>query len=361
MKKSIFVFALIAVLLAACGRGNKFEVNGKVEGATNTTKLVLEMASNGEWLAVDSTWTDVNGSFSFAQVAPQYPNIYRLRLNDKSIYFPIDSIDELTINSKLKTFDIDFDVAGSDEAVAIMKIDKDALKYAKASPEEKAKWKDQLSREIVKDLQSIVAYYAINKYVGGQPLFDPLNDNDMKIIGAVANAYDSYKKDDPRTNYLVQLTLDAQRRRRAESGKTPSIAAEQISLIDINLQDENGKPQALSAVASKGGVVLLNFTMYNQNFSPAYNKMLNDIYVQYKDRGLNIYQVALDDNVSNWRSAAKNLPWITVYDPMGEYSQNVSAYNVAGVPTAFVIDRSGQIVSRVEDINQLKSEVAKYI
>ena len=67
MKKSIFVFALIAVLLAACGRGNKFEVNGKVEGATKTTKLVLEMASNGEWLAVDSTWTDDNDLFPYRQ------------------------------------------------------------------------------------------------------------------------------------------------------------------------------------------------------------------------------------------------------------------------------------------------------
>ncbi len=361
MKKLLTLFALVAILLTACSKGNKFEVNGKVDGATKTTKLVLEMASNGEWLAVDSTWTDDDGSFSFAEAAPQYPNIYRLRLNDKSIYFPIDSIDELTINTKLKTFDIDFDVAGSDEAVAIMKIDKDALKYAKASPAEKAKWKDQLSREIVKDLQSIVAYYAINKYVGGEPLFDPLNDKDMKIIGAVANAYDSYKKDDPRTGYLVQLTLDAQKRRRAASGNTPSISAEQISLIDINLQDENGKPQLLSAVASKGGVVLLNFTMYNQSFSPAFNKVLNDIYVQYKDRGLTIYQVALDDNVSNWRTAAKNLPWITVYDAMGEFSQNVSAYNVEGVPTTFIIDRSGQIVDRVEDVNQLKAEVAKYI
>lgn len=361
MKRYLFMIALIAALLTACGRGNKFEVKGNVAGAGDTTKLYLEMASNGAWLAIDSTWAESDGSYSFAENAPQFPNIYRLRYGEKSIYFPIDSIDRLTINTQLKEFDTKFDVSGSDDAVAIMKIDKDAMKYAKASPAEMAKWKDQLSREIVKDLQSIVAYYAINKYVGGQPLFDPMNDNDMKIIGAVANAYDSYKKDDPRTDYLVQLTLDAQRRRRSSKVSDSPIVAEQISLIDIKLQDANGKVQTLSEVASKGGVVLLNFTMYDQSFSPAFNKVLNDIYTQYKDRGLNIYQVALDENVSNWRTAAKNLPWITVYDAMGENSQNVSAYNVMGVPTTFIIDRTGLIVDRVEDVNVLKQHVEKYI
>ncbi|MBR2085142.1 MAG: hypothetical protein IJ879_11255, partial [Muribaculaceae bacterium] len=61
-----------------------------------------------------------------------------------------------------------------------------------------------------------------------------------------------------------------------------------------------------------------------------------------------------------WRQAAENLPWITVYDPMGVNSQNVGAYHVNSLATTFII-RNGEIVERVEDITGLKAAVAKYI
>ena len=56
---------------------------------------------------------------------------------------------------------------------------------------------------------------------------------------------------------------------------------------------------------------------------------------------------------------AKNLPWITVFDPMSINSQTVGAYNVTGIPTTFII-RGGEIVERVEDATRLKAAVGKY-
>ena len=57
--------------------------------------------------------------------------------------------------------------------------------------------------------------------------------------------------------------------------------------------------------------------------------------------------------------AAKNLPWITVYDPDGVNSKSVGAYNVTGIPTTFII-RNSEIVERIEDATRLKAAVAKY-
>ena len=99
--------------------------------------------------------------------------------------------------------------------------------------------------------------------------------------------------------------------------------------------------------------------MYDQSFSPSFNKLLNDIYQSYHNRGLAIYQVSLDQDNVAWRQAAKNLPWITAFDPMSINSQIVGAYNVTGIPTTFII-KGGEIVERIEDASRLKGAVAKY-
>ena len=69
--------------------------------------------------------------------------------------------------------------------------------------------------------------------------------------------------------------------------------------------------------------------------------------------------MSLDQDNVVWREAAKNLPWITVFDPMSIQSKNVGTYNVSGIPTTFII-RGGEIVERVEDATRLKAAVAKY-
>lgn len=363
MKKyTLMMLALIVVALCGCKGGNKFKVSGTIDGATDSTKILMEASSNGSWYLVDSAKTDACGNYDFAEEAPEVPGIYRLRLADKSIYFPIDSVDNLTINSKLKTFDTDFTVSGSEHAEQVMNIDKQAIKMAggKASAEQIKAWKHQLAVQILKDPSGIVAYYVINKYVNDQPLFDPLNDDDMKIIGAVANAFNSFKPNDPRTAYLVQMTLEAQKRRQAARGQGTTVEAQQINLIDINLQDCNGKAHSLQQLASASKVVVLNFTMYDQQFSPALNKLLNDLYTQYKASGLAIYQVGLDQNMSEWTSVAQKLPWTAVFDPNGDQSQNAAAYNVQTIPTSFVI-AGGSIVERVENPLQLKAAVSKHL
>ena len=350
---------LAVVALTACN-GNKFHVDGTIEGASDTT-LVLEQSSNGEWFIIDSVQVGKNGKFSLSAEAPAVPSIYQLRLGEQSICFPIDSLDHLTINAKLPNFASDYTLSGSEHAEQVMKIDKEAMLYAtgQKSEAELEAWKDQLARQIVVDPSGIVAYYTINKYIGGKPLFDPMNDNDLRIIGAVANAFNSFRPNDPRTDYLVNLLLDGQRRRRTMSAPTDTVYADVASIIDIKLQDYSGKEYSLTEVASANRVVLLDFTAYAVDISPQLNKLLNDIYQSYHSRGLEIYQVSVDPDNVTWREAAKNLPWITVFDPMGINSQTVGAYNVNGIPTTFII-RNGDIVERVEDAARLKAAVGKY-
>ncbi len=356
--KKYFMMMVAIIALTACN-GNKFHIDGNIEGASDTT-LVLEQSSNGEWYIIDSVKVDGKGNFSVSSEAPEVPSIYQLRLGDQSICFPIDSLDKLKILSKLPNFSSDYTITGSEHAEQVMKIDKEAMRFAggKGTDAELQTWKDQLARQIVADPSGIVAYYTINKYINGKPLFDPMNDNDLRIIGAVANSFNSFRPNDPRTDYLVKLLLEGQRRRHAIAA-TDTVYADVASIIDIKLQDYNGKEYSLSKVAAENRVVLLDFTAYGTEVSPQLNKLLNDIYQSYHSRGLEIYQIGLDQNNVTWREAAKNLPWITVFDPMNINSQNVGTYNVTGIPTTFII-RGGEIVERVEDATMLKAAVGKY-
>ena len=112
MKKIILMMVAIA-LLTACD-GNKFQVEGTVEGANDSTTLILEQSSNGEWFILDSVKVDKNGHFSVSAPAPEVPNIFQLRLGGQTICFPIDSLDHLTIKSNLANFGSDYTISGSE-------------------------------------------------------------------------------------------------------------------------------------------------------------------------------------------------------------------------------------------------------
>lgn len=360
MKKTkIYILALVAVLFAACG-GNEFKVTGKIEGASDTTRLVLEVSNNGMWLIADSVKPAKDGSFKVSLPAPQYPDIYRLRYNTKAIYFPVDSLDNVVVNGKLDAFATEYTLGGTANAEMLMNVDKKAMQMHGATAEAIAEWKKELTNVILADPSSIVAYYIINKYIGDEPLYNPQDKEDLKMIGAVANSYNSFKPNDPRTAYLVNLAVSS-RRLTSPVEVSDTLVVDEIPLIDISLQDENGKNHELSAVAQEGKVIVLNFTVYSDELSPAFNKVLADEYAKYSARGLEIYQIAYDTDEFQWRQAAKNLPWITVYDGKGIYSQDLAKYNVVGFPTTFIINRKGEIVERVTDLEKLSSTIARYM
>ena len=362
MNKYIVLSAAVA-MLCACSK-NEFKVDGTIANAPENTGMVVENAQSGVWFIVDSVKTDGNGKFSFSAPAPQYPGIYRLRCGEQSIYFPIDSLDNIHIETSFDAFASAFTLSGSANAEAIMNVDKKAMELQKSNDTAAFEaWKKEMANQVVADAGSIVSYYIINKQIGSQPLFDPLNNQDIKIIGAVANAFHIFRPNDPRTNYLVELLLNAQRRRRLENGTVPAdtLQAAEIGIFNISLQDKNGKMQDLENICGKGKVVVLNFTLYNSEFSPILNKVLSDAYTKYGKERMEIFQVAYDSDEFAWREMAKNIPWITMLDSYGASSPNLQNYNVGALPVIFIIDGEGNIRERIVDFSSFSSVIAKYL
>jgi peroxiredoxin len=117
---------------------------------------------------------------------------------------------------------------------------------------------------------------------------------------------------------------------------------------------------SLSSIA-KDKVVLVNFTAYQTEWSPELNMSLGDLYNKYNRNGVEIYQISLDSDTHYWKNVSSILPWICVRDPESVYSQIAALYNVKQLPALFLIDRKGNIVKRIEELNTLDTEIKKIL
>ena len=207
---------------------------------------------------------------------------------------------------------------------------------------------------------STAAYFALFQQIDGLLFFDLYNPTDVKAYGAVATSYNHFYPESPRSKHLYNLTLQSMKVLRAQRPVDYSdVKAQEVSFLDIELPNVKGESIKLSEIAT-GNVVLINFTAYQAEWSPALNLKLGDLYTQYHTQGLEIYQISLDSDVHFWRNAASNLPWICVRDPQSVYSQVAGLYNVKQLPTSFILDRKGNLVKRIDDINNIEKDVKAY-
>lgn len=346
------------LILSACGEPS-FKLKGTVEGAESGS-IVLEKADFlGQWMPVDSTHIGGNGSFAFSNPAPAAPEIYRLNFDGNYIYIPVDSIETIEVVTSLNGFGRDFTLSGTPDAERMAKFDKELMTLPHPLSQEDA---DSFKRKVYSeymqnDLSSVVSYYILTKTIDGKPLYDV--DRDYRYFSAVATGYSENRPTDPHAQLLTQTSLDAQRRRNVSLGKTKEIEADELTMVDINLTDEKGVERRLSDVVSKGKPTVVVFSLLTASESPEFNRRLMQ---SYRARGGNVefYNVSPDPDQYAWRDAAVNLPWITVYDPEGEYSTTALRYNVAQLPAFFIYNSAGELVDRAADFGTLDRMLSKY-
>lgn len=349
----------IVAILTSCSSGNKWQVNAKIDGAAGKTALI-EVSDNGLWHVIDSVKIGNDGEFKFKAERSLYPDIYRLTVDSKSVYFPIDSTETVNVTANLADMDVRSTISGSASADMMQKINNtiaDAL--SKSTPGEIANdstLKRQLAKIVQSDWSSIAAYYLINKTIGDRHIYNPAIAFDRGIISAVANAYITQRPDDPRTHLLEEIATSNRR----AYGKGTAIQATVTPFPELELKDFNGNIQKLSDLWGNSKVIVVNFTAYTAENSPAFQLAMGEVYNKYHDKGLNIYQVSCDPEEHRWRMAAENIPWTAVYCPSGDASQMLR-YNVTSLPTTFVIDSTAEHIERVDDITTLDATVAKYL
>lgn len=371
------VLCVMLLLFTACKKNSDFTVEGVVSGADGQM-MYLENVGVSTVELMDSVKLTAAGKFSFTKPRPAFPDFYRLRLNNQLINFSVDSTETISFVADAGTFATSYSVEGSENCKAIKNITLAQLDanqaihrlrkesesglladsvYSRQVLEAAEAYKDVARKYIYSAPMSAAAYFALFQQIDGLLFFDLYDKNDSKAYGAVATSFDHYYPESPRAKHLYNLALQSIKVIRSQRPMDlDKVEKKEVSFLDIELPDVQGENTKLSSVAT-GKVVLINFTAYMSEWSPALNMEFGDLYTKYHDKGLEIYQISLDSDLHFWKNGASNLPWTCVRDPQSVYSQTAALYNVKQLPAIFILDRKGNLVKRVDDVKKLEADI----
>ncbi len=368
MKKILTLIVTGAMMLAACDKAPKFQVEGTIEGAKDS---MLYLTLNGLEGAqrLDSVKLKEDGTFSFKVTAPtESPEFYALQIGGHVINFAVDSTENITVTAQLPTMERDYTIEGNESSQKIKEISRmqqevqtkivafeknmdmlpgdqrDSIEHVLTT------YKEQMKiNYIFADPTSAAAYYAVCQSItdlgGTFMLFNPLTDRtDVKCYATVANAWDNAYHDAPSTQKLCNMAIKGMDNTAAPQQKVLDVDESKVSetgIIDINLPDINSKMRSIKDL--KGKVVLLDFAIYAANGSSERTRLLRSLYEKYHAQGFEIYQVSIDQDMHFWKFSCENLPWVCVHETDGTV---ISIYNVTDIPTFFLVNRDNEIVLR---------------
>ena len=368
MKKILTIIAVGAMMLVACDKAPKFQVEGTIEGAKDSMLYFTQNTLDGVQ-KLDSVKLRENGVFSFKAVAPtEAPEFFALQIGGHVINFSVDSTESITITAQLPTMEKDYTIEGNESSKKIKEISRMQQevqtrivafeKNENMLPGDQRDsiqntlntYKEQMKMNyIFTDPTSAAAYYAVCQSItdlgGTFMLFNPLTDhNDVKCYATVANAWDATYHDAPRTQQLCNMAIKGMDNTAAPQQKVLDVDESKVSetgIIDINLPDINSKMRSITEL--KGKVVLLDFVIYAANGSSERTRLLRSLYEKYHAQGFEIYQISIDQDIHFWKFSCENLPWVCVHETEGLV---ISTYNITDIPTFFLVNRDNEIVLR---------------
>ncbi|MDR1585710.1 MAG: DUF4369 domain-containing protein [Prevotellaceae bacterium] len=378
--KRILFFCIVAASLFSCGRGKTFSVEGVVNNAEGKM-LYLDYVGLLKTAAVDSVKIRKGGSFKFTKPAPQYPDFYSLRMDNKTIIFAVDSTETIRIEAGFDNFSAAYTVTGSESSVRIQELRKsvfdiqrkiNALKPDMAISEQRKKaaeieqdietHKAKAREIIIANPASAEAYFAVYQQINNRFVFSPYVKEDKPYVNAVATAYHSFMPGYVRSKNLYNLAMDAIKTEREEKNRqawSELVETSGKGYIDVALPGKDGKERKLSAL--EGKTVLIDFSSYEMDKSVQYTFELRELYNKYNKKGFEIYQISLDRNKILWEASVENIPWVCVRDENGVNTPVVGWYNVTSIPTIFLMDKKGDIVLRSLSFNELDKKIQEVL
>jgi peroxiredoxin len=379
MKKTL-ILCLVILGIISCKQHNKFSISGNVNNAKGEM-LYFEHSGLLKTTILDSIRLRPNGSFKFRSQRPAYPDFYRLRLDNKIITFAVDSCEDITIQAKLANFATDYTVTGSATSVQIQALRKSVMKIQQlvnalnsnmdanernakiAVIEKNIETHKEMARKIIlQNPRSAAAYFAIYQKVNDTYLFSPYIKEDRPYCAAVATAYNSFMPDYERSKNIYALVLDAihkDRRVKEKEAWNEVFASKGLGYINIVLPDRDNNKRELSSLIGK--VILVDFSNYESKQNVDYTFALRELYNKYHSRGFEIYQVSLDQSKQVWLQSTANIPWTCVRDVNGPNTKYTASYNVSEIPTTFLMDRKGNIISRSLGFDELRQAIEKLL
>ena len=363
MYKRYFILLFVACMgIVSCQKSVK--ISGTVSGQADKTVYLRQLSAPN---IIDSAKLSSSGDFSlvykFKNTDPQF---LTLQLNNEKITLLAEEGENIKI-SAFMSFDNGYQIEGSEGSMLLQQLQQsmndtyrsiDSL-YLLYGKETDVVLRDSLLKDItrayVKQKQNTIKFIVLHanslaaitalyqRMPNGMGMFEELND--VAYFKMVA---DSLNNKYPNSVYVKSLNKDVEQQNRQKKVVNMLFSAREDGNIhpfpDIIMQDMMSQTHKLSDL--KGNVVILSFWSSTANTeNNMLNRELRDIYNIYNKKGLEIYQVGLDESKIDWVNAVntQKLPWISVCDFQGYDSPAVKNYNVTSVPFNYIIDREGNI------------------
>ncbi len=358
----------VLVITTACNK-NKARINGTITDAPKNSVLYISNLEMVGQKALDSTVLEKDGEFSFKLKCEQ-TSFFVLSLNKKNISLLAEPGDKITINSTAADFGYRYQVLGSSNSglmqllaeklhetqVKMKKLQED---YAVAEKGGNVALQDSINKQftsllathkrfivdfIIKNLTSPISIAAV--YQELEPGIYVLNTTrDLQYIKLVSDSLKKYYPKMPQVQALwaerekLLSQYNEMRLREMAKGKARNYP-------DIKLPDSSGKDVSLSSLDGSKVIILSFWACKDENSNIMQNDLMR-LYKIYADKGLKIYQVALNTEQGLWLKALEHYkqPWINVID-LSTKSIVSGNYNLQSLPENFVIGKEGKIVGR---------------
>ena len=376
MKK---VLICLAAVLALCScSGKKAGINIKVTGASESD-LILSVLNINKVDVVDTLKTDAAGKASIKIDLPyQSPNFYYISYNGvqlASLLLSPGDRAKVEVDSNGKNLK----VKGSKESELLQtvnaQIDKSQKSFDSLSVqmiacseigdvESVQRIRYELGRLYVSQKQAAIKHLVTNphSFTNIRNLYRQFNENFPMFADITDGVYfkqlaDSLKADYPLSPYVKALEKEAAAAFNEMELSNRIKDADQILYPEIAAPDTKSQIRRLSSLAGKPFILL--FWDPSKNEQKMFNAELEQIYNQFKGRGLEIYSVCITSDKAYWNSIVSIFPWINVCDGMGVNSPALVAYNISTLPTLFIFNKKGEIAARdIFDKNGLTKAVS---
>lgn len=361
-----------AVLFSACA--GKAGIEGIVTDAPDSEVIVTLLDVN-RYQTLDTVKTDANGRYTYkVDLEEGQPEFIYLFHGDKRIAsLLLEKGDKVRVTSDTLG---NYSVTGSAECDRLAEVERTQAEFANKfgagqarladmdpSSPEYAVLRSDLSRQYVNYYRDRVKYILGNsKSLTVIPVLYESIGGTLPVFGQSTDAIhfrnicDSLKTVYPDSRYVKALEQEASRRASYMEFDYRLQNAEEVSYIDIQMPDVNGKMVKLSEVPGK--VVMVYFWASGNTDQKMFNlDVVKPVYEEFKDKGFEIYAVSLDTDKTRWASTVRNqdLKWVNVCDGRGTASPVVTTYNVQSIPSLFFLIDGEMVTGEVRNEATLRS------
>ncbi|MBR2114342.1 MAG: AhpC/TSA family protein [Prevotella sp.] len=130
--------------------------------------------------------------------------------------------------------------------------------------------------------------------------------------------------------------------------KQAAESAEGMTIKNFTQPGLDGTPLSLLGEVAKSKITVIDF--WASWCGPCRQEMpfMLELYGKYKNKGLNIIGISLDEDSDAWKAATQqlNIPWIQMSDLKGWENTIAKHFCVNSIPHTIVVDQKGKILKR---------------